>query len=229
MSELPPDLDGALFDLDRTLLDVNSGRLWLVTEWRAGRLRTLDVAWGAWWLGRYSLGHEEGLDHVFETATKSIEGTLEVELEERVRRWFDRELFHRVRPGATATIEAHRRAGHRLVVATSSSCYVARRAMERLSFDDEVSTTFHVEEGRFVGTIDRLAIGKAKDDAVTTWAAQQGFDLGRWAFYTDSVSDLALMERVGHPVAVHPDRRLAAIARARGWPIVDWGVSTGPS
>jgi HAD superfamily hydrolase (TIGR01490 family) len=229
VSELPSGLEGALFDLDRTVLDVNSGRLWLMAEWQEGRITFRDVAWGAWWLGRYSLGYEEGLEEVFDTATRSIEGTLEAELDERVRTWFDRELLHRIRPGAAAAIAAHREAGHRLVVATSSSCYVARRAMEHLGFDDEVSTTFHVKDGRFVGTIDRLAIGRAKDDAVSAWADDHGIDLSRWAFYTDSVSDLKLMERVGHPVAVHPDRRLSAIARERSWPIVDWGVSASPT
>ncbi len=224
--ELPEELEGALFDLDRTLIDVNSGRLWLLAEWRDGRISLRDVAWGGYWLLRYSLGHEEGLDQVFDTATRTLTGTSEAELDERVRAWFDRELTHRLRPGASAVLEAHRAEGHRLVVATSSSTYVARRAMEVFGLEDEVSTTFHVTDGLFDGTIDRIAIGSAKDDAVFAWAEAAGVDLSRWAFYTDSHSDLALMERVGHPVAVHPDRRLAAVAKARGWPIVDWGASS---
>jgi HAD superfamily hydrolase (TIGR01490 family) len=223
--ELPEGLDGALFDLDRTLLDVNSGRLWLVAEWRAGRISLRDVAWGGYWLARYSLGHEDGLDQVFDTATRTLEGTSEAELDARVRAWFDEELAHRLRPGAKAALDAHRLAGHRLVVATSSSTYVARRAMECFGLHDEVSTTFHVDGDRFAGTIDRMAIGAAKDDAVAAWAEAGGIDLSRWAFYTDSASDIALMERVGHPVAVHPDRRLAAAARERDWPIVDWGTA----
>ncbi len=222
---LPGGLDGALFDLDRTLLDVNSGRLWLVREWREGRISLRDMAWGGYWLARYSLGHEEGLDEVFDTATRTLEGTSEAELDDRVRTWFDRELAHRLRPGAQATLDAHRVAGHRLVVATSSSTYVARQAMARFGLHDEVSTTFHVEDGHFLGTIDRLAIGAAKDSAVSHWAETAGLDLSRWAFYTDSASDLALMERVGHPVAAHPDRKLAAVARERGWPVVDWGTA----
>ena len=216
--DLPDDLDGALFDLDRTLLDVNSGRLWLLAEWHEGRLSLRDLAWGGYWLTRYSLGHEDGLQQVFDTATRTLEGQSEQALDQRVRTWFDRELGHRLRPGAAAALEAHRARGHHLVMATSSSIYVARRAMETFGLADQVSTTFHVQDDRFVGTIDRMAIGSAKQGAVADWAAAHGHDLSRWAFYTDSISDLTLLEQVGFPVAVHPDRRLARVARAQGWP-----------
>ena len=220
-----PDIRYALFDLDRTLIDVNSGRLWLMNEWRTGRIGVRDVAWGAWWLGRYSLGFDNGLDEVFATAARTLEDTSERELEERVRVWFAAEVAPRLRPGGRRALDDHRALGHELVVATSSSVYVARCAMETFGLDDEVSTTFHSTDDRFDGRIDRLAVGRAKADAVRAWAAASGIDLAACAFYTDSLTDLALLEVVGQPVVVHPDRPLAREAVRRGWPVVDWGRS----
>jgi len=71
-----------------------------------------------------------------------------------------------------------------------------------------------------------MAYGEAKLHRTTEWAQRRGVDLSSSTFYTDSYSDRALMERVGHPVAVNPDRRLAALAHRRGWEVVDWGRAT---
>jgi len=216
------DIDVALFDLDRTLLDCNSGRLWLAAERRAGRISLRDLVWASYWLVRYGLGYDDGLDEVFAVAARSLRGQEEAVLADRVARWFAREVGHRLRPGAAQALAHHRQAGHRLVLATSSTTYVARCAVEAYALHEEVSTDFVVREGRFTGEIRQLAVGRAKAGAVRRWADEAGIDLARCAFYTDSASDLALLEEVGRPVVVHPDRRLARAARRRGWPVAYW-------
>jgi HAD superfamily hydrolase (TIGR01490 family) len=215
-------VDHALFDLDRTLLDCNSGRLWMMAEWRAGHIGVRDVAWASWWLGRYALGNDAGLDQVFATAVATLTGSEEQVLSDRVLAWFEAEVRHRLRPGASAALQRHRDAGHRLVLATSSTQYVARCAVDAYGLHDGVSTRLAVDAGRFTGGIEELAVGEAKLHAVRRWAEGQGVDLARCAFYTDSMSDLALLEAVGEPVVVHPDRRLAAEARRRGWRVEKW-------
>lgn len=216
------EVDLALFDLDRTLLDCNSGRLWMMAEWKAGFIGVRDVAWASWWLARYAMGSDEGLDQVFQTAVASLMGSEEAVLDARVDAWFEREVRHRLRPGARDALLRHREAGHRLVLATSSTQYVARRAVDAYGLDHGISTTLAVDAGRFTGGIAELAVGAEKLTAVRRWADREGVALERCAFYTDSYSDVALMEAVGEPVAVHPDRRLLQHARARGWRIEKW-------
>ncbi|MEZ4236895.1 MAG: HAD-IB family hydrolase [Myxococcota bacterium] len=214
----------ALFDLDRTLLDCNSGRLWMLHEWRARRIGLRDVAWGSYWLVRYGLGQEDGLDEAMQTAVRSVVGLPEAELDARVREWFAREVRHRLRRGATAALERHRAAGDRLVLATSGTLYVARAAAEAFGFTDVVCTRLEVDDaGRLTGRLHTLAVGRAKEVAVRAWAEAEGADLAGATFYTDSASDLALLEAVARPVAVHPDRALRRLAVARGWAIEDWG------
>lgn len=213
----------ALFDLDRTLLDCNSGRLWVQHEWRTGRLRSVEVLLASWWLLRYSLGSDAGLEEAFRAAVGRLAGLREGELQSRVDAWFQREVAHRLRPGARQALEAHRQAGDRLVLATSSTSHAAAAARRAFALDDVVCTCFEVVDGAFTGRIAELAAGPAKAERVLEWARRHDVDLAQATFYTDSATDLALLERVGRPVAVHPDRALARIARRRGWEIVDWG------
>jgi HAD superfamily hydrolase (TIGR01490 family) len=215
----------ALFDLDRTLLDCNSGRLWVAAEWREGRISTRDLAWAGYWLARYSLGLDDGLEQVFDTAVASLQGISEDELDSRVRLWFEREVRHRLRPGGLRALEHHRERGDRLVLATSGTLYAARAAQEAYQLDDIVCTRFEVRDGVFTGRVSDLAVGAAKADRVREWATEEGVELSSCSFYTDSATDLALLEEVGQPRVVHPDRTLARTARQRGWPILDWGTT----
>lgn len=214
-----------LFDLDRTLLDCNSGRLWVMAEWRDGRLGARDVAWASWWLLRYSLGLAEGLEGVFEVAVRRLTGSPERALADRTDRWFDDEVAHRLRPGGRAALDAHRAAGDRLVLATSGTLYAARAAQRLWGFDDLICTRLEVVDGRFTGRIASMALGDAKADRVVEWARDHALDLRDAAFYTDSFTDRRTLEAVGEPVVINPDRRLARLARARGWPVRDWGRS----
>lgn len=215
----------ALFDLDRTLLDINSGRSWAVTQWREGRIGVRDLLWAGWWLVRYELGHEDGLDQAMEAAARSVVGEREASLDARVRRWFDAEIRHHLRPGARAALDRHRERGDRLVLATSGSIYAARAAVAAFGLDEPVATTLEVVDGRFTGRLTILAMGEGKTRAVREWADRAGHDLSEATFYTDSTSDRTLLEAVGHPRVVAPDRSLARLAAARGWPVEDWGTT----
>jgi HAD superfamily hydrolase (TIGR01490 family) len=214
----------AFFDLDRTLLDCNSGRLWVAHEFREGRIGVRDALWAGWWLARYSLGVGDGLDGAFAAAVASYAGVEEAGVAERTRAWFDEACVGRLRPGAPAVLEMHRERGDRLVLATSSTAYVGLAAQAHWGFDDVLCTRMEVADGLFTGAIAALAYGDAKHTLAAAWAEQEGVDLAECTFYTDSITDRALMEAVGTPVAVHPDRPLRALARERGWTIADWSA-----
>ena len=213
----------ALFDLDKTLIDVNSATLWVRHEWRGGRLTTSNALRGGWWVMRYNLGYAGGMDAAYREAVRLIAGQEEAELGARTQEWFDAHVLDHVRPGALAALDAHRTAGDRLVIATSSSPYAARAAQKAWGFHDIIHTSFEVEDGRFTGEISDFAYGDGKLDVARRWAEREGEILAHATFYTDSITDLALMREVANPVAVNPDRPLRRVARREGWPVVDWG------
>jgi HAD superfamily hydrolase (TIGR01490 family) len=211
----------AFFDLDRTVLDVNSGHLWLREEWRRGRYGVRTVAAAVYWLGRYALGDDD-LDHAFQGVGRIYANLDDATLAAQVDAWFDREVRQRARPGALDALRRHREAGDAVVLATSSSHYAADCAQRAWGFDDTVATRMAVVDGRLTGEIAALAFGRRKLDLCAAWAEARGHTLDDATFYTDSFSDLPLLERVGNPVVVAPDRRLARVARERGWPVARW-------
>lgn len=215
----------AFFDLDRTLIDVNSGELWVRSEWKLGRLATREVMWAAWWLARYKFGHGKGLDLVFQRAALGLVGQREDELADRVRAWFELEVAHHLRPGGRVALDKHREQGDRLVLATSGTYYAATAAAHAFGIETVVSTELEVAEGLFTGQIRTLAVGDGKLTAVASWAEREGVDFEDATFYSDSFTDVALLEAVREPVVVNPDRKLRRHAALRGWPIVDWGLA----
>lgn len=215
----------AFFDLDKTLIDVNSGRLWLDREWRAGNVSVGTALWAVYWLTRYSLGHGR-VEQAFEQASARYRGVPESDLATATEDWFRADVAHRLRPGARATVDAHRAAGDALVLATSSTGYAARTAAALWSFPLVIATELEIDdEGRLTGRVAASALGDAKAARAVALAEAEGIDLAASSFYTDSYSDIALMRLVGRPVAVHPDRRLRAEAARQGWEILDWGLA----
>jgi HAD superfamily hydrolase (TIGR01490 family) len=213
----------AFFDLDRTVLSVNSGMLWAVAELREGRISARQFGRAALWSALYHLSLAD-MDAVAEAALSHYAGTPAADLEARVRAWFDRDVARRVRPAALARIAHHRDLGHTLVLLTNSSCYEAAAAAARFGFDAALATTLAVDrDGRLTGSFERpLCYGAGKVTRAEAWAAARGADLDRAWFYGDSLGDLPMLARVGHPRAVTPDPRLRREARRRGWPILSW-------
>lgn len=125
-----------------------------------------------------------------------------------------------VAPYARHTIDEHREAGHRLVLATTTPLDLIEPLAERLGFDAVVATRYRSVDGRYVGEIDGPFVwGRGKLAAVTEWASAVDVDLGTSHAYSDSYYDVPLLSAVGHPTAVNPDARLAAYARLRRWPV----------
>ncbi len=211
----------AFFDLDRTLLSVNSGTLWVRAEFKAGRITWSQMGKAAWWIFRYSLGDDD-LTFAFEQAVASMEGLEEEVIVQRTHDWFTSQVQQHLRPGGAEALRRHREAGDTLVLATSGTLYAAREANAAFGLHDLVCTIPEVKDGRFTGRIASLAFAEHKLHRVREWAQAHGESLDEAWFYTDSASDLALLEAVGHPVVIAPDRKLAKIAAERGWPIEEW-------
>ena len=143
----------AFFDLDRTLLDCNSGRLWLSHEWRGGRLRTTEVARGAWWLLKYSLGNHD-LTHAYARAVRALEGELEAAMADRTQRWFDAHVAHRLRPGGERALGGTPRARRCLGFSRPHHHPTLQRVRSNaLDRDAHIATEFEVKEGVFTGEV----------------------------------------------------------------------------
>ncbi|MFO0599427.1 MAG: HAD-IB family hydrolase [Myxococcaceae bacterium] len=218
----------AFFDLDKTVLSINSATRWVRREVAQGHLKKRQALKAAAWLARYHFGFASA-ESIVADAMAVVNGTDVDTLVERTRVFFREEVRGWYRPGALSAIAEHRAKGDRVVMLTSSTLYLASLVGEELGFDKVLCNVLETRDGRHTGgVIGGVCFGPGK-----VQHAQRELDAtgAKWAdalFYTDSFSDLPVLERVARPVAVNPDVRLQRLARARGWPVVDWG-SARPS
>jgi HAD superfamily hydrolase (TIGR01490 family) len=124
---------------------------------------------------------------------------------------------------ATALITDHHLAGRDVVLVSASGAEVVEPIGRLLGADHVVATRMVVDDdGRYTGQIEFYAYGEQKAVAVRDLAAGHGYRLDACFAYSDSVTDLPMLEAVGHPVAVNPDRALRREAVARDWPVLDF-------
>jgi len=211
----------AFFDLDYTILTVSSGRLFIryLRRVRAISRRQEVTIWA--WSSLYVLGLVD-FPHLVTRLITDIVAEDEAATWALCRRWFDEMVVNFISEDARRAITRHRAEGHHVAIVTASTPYAAGPVAAHLGLDNHfLATRLEVYDGRFSGRlVEPACYGAGKVYWAEQYAATHGLDLSQSYFYTDSISDLPLLERVGHPVAVNPDRHLRNLAQARGWPIV---------
>src|ERR1700722_7516339 len=137
-------------------------------------------------------------------------------------------LIDLVQPYALEALAEHRRAGRRLVLATTTPIDLIDPLAVALGFDAVVATKYQIVDGLYTGRLDGGFVwGAGKRAAVRRWASEQDIDLASSHAYSDSLFDVPLLSMVGHPHALNADPRLAAVAVARRWPLDYWDRAPG--
>ena len=131
-------------------------------------------------------------------------------------------LVPMIYPEAAALIEHHRYLGHPIALISASGMEMVSPVAAALGAKHCVATRMVVADGRYTGEIEFYCYGEGKAVAVRELAAEHGYRLEDCHAYSDSITDLPLLEAVGHPHAVNPDRELREVAIGRGWPVLDF-------
>lgn len=211
----------AFFDMDRTLIRVNSGTRWLRFLHERRELSLSLFLRSVVWTTQYKLAILD-MDTVAARLIADMAGDPEAELRDKAEVFVARHLHAAVSPQAAAALLAHRQAGHTVALLTSATNYVAEPLARHVGIEHVLCTRLHVEEGRFVGTLDKPCYGAGKVPVAERFAAERGLDLEASYFYTDSYSDLPMLLRVGERRVINPDPRLRRHARRAGWSIEQW-------
>lgn len=136
---------------------------------------------------------------------------------------FMADLVESIQPRMHQVLAEHAEQGHDRVVLSASPTEIVARFARAAGLEHGTGTTSERDaDGRYTGRLSGpFCYGPGKVDALHDVATQRGYDLSASFAYSDSVSDLPLLEAVGHPVAVNPEPELRAIAAERGWDVVE--------
>jgi len=215
----------ALFDLDHTLIPIDSDHAWGEFTTRigwtdAGQFKRRNDAFYAQYLAG-TLDIHEHIRFTTEQARRHGPGAAA-----EAHALFMREVIAPViLPAARALVEQHRRAGDVLVVVTATNEFVTRPIAASFGIEELIAVNLaRGPDGWITGEIDGTpSFREGKVARVADWLAARGHGWGdvEITFYSDSHNDVPLLEKARHPVATNPDDALRAVAAERGWPILD--------
>ena len=222
--EEKPGQVAAIFDVDGTLVGSN-----VVSYYAWLRMQELSPLMRPLWLVAFvtKIPYYWALDKVSRTHFnrafyKNYRGWKPARARQLGHESFAGFTLDRIYPGALERLREHKEAGHRVVLLSGALDFLLEPFKDLA--DDVLSASLEEENGVYTGELTGAPVaGDARARMLASFARRRKLDLSRSYAYADSISDLPMMEAVGNPVAVNPDRRLEAAAEERGWKVRHWG------
>ena len=215
----------ALFDLDHTLLTLDSDEAWVEFLIEEGALDKAAFERANHDLvSRYRAGEATSVEftHFYLSTLVDRDSSL-------LDAWHATYLQRKIRPAISAAARAllakHRADGHLLVLTTATSRFLTAPIARELGLENLIATEPEMKDGLYTGKVAGTPnMREGKVTRLEAWLAERNLAFDRFRqswFYSDSVNDLPLLLRVTHPVAVNADPPLGALAREKGWPQID--------
>ena len=219
---------GAFFDLDRTLIKGFSAKEFFQNRLMSGKITAKELTAQLNGVMVYAMGNKNfaGLAAISAKGVQGIKEQVFIDVGEEV---YEKHLAKAIYPESRALVAAHLAKGHTVAIISAATPYQVNPIARDLGVEHVMCTRMEVVNGTFTGEIIEPACwGEGKSYAAKELAAKFGIDMGKSHFYTDSVEDLPLMEIVGHPHAVNPDKDLAALSFKNDWSIYRFDDEEGP-
>jgi HAD superfamily hydrolase (TIGR01490 family) len=217
-------VEAAFFDLDRTVISRSSSLALTRPMYRAGLVSRSALVKGAYAQLVYGLlgADEKKMDRVKEGMLALTKGWDREQVQEVVRDALVDLIDPYIYQEALDLMELHRASGREVYLVSSSPEEVVRPLAEHLGDVGVIATRAEIVDGKYTGELAFYCQGDNKAAALREMAKQRGLDLAGSFAYSDSITDVPMLEVVGNPVAVNPDRELRRIALERGWRVRDF-------
>jgi len=217
-------MEAAFFDLDKTIISKSSSLALSRPMYRAGMVTRGQLVRGAYAQLVYALvgADERKMDRLKEGLLQLTKGWDRAEVERLVRDVIIDAIDPYVYQEALDLMALHRSEGRAVYIVSSSPEEVVRPLARHFGVAGVLATRARIVDGLYTGELEFYCAGEGKADAVRSLAERVGIDLEHSYAYSDSIADLPMLEAVGHPVAVNPDKELRKQAEEREWDIRDF-------
>jgi HAD superfamily hydrolase (TIGR01490 family) len=222
LSKVAPERTAAFFDLDKTIIAKSSVLAFGRPFYQGGlinRRAVLRSAYAQFVFALAGADHDQ-IERMRAYLTSMCTGWDVAQVRDIVSETLHDIIDPIVYDEAVELIGMHKAAGRDVVIVSTSGEEVVAPIGAMLGADEVVATRMVVADGKYTGEIELYAYGAEKANAVLRLAEQRGYDLAGSYAYSDSVTDVPMLEAVGHPYVVNADRALRKIANERGWPML---------
>lgn len=217
----------AFFDLDGTLLDGTNGNMYAKLMFKSGKMPARGMLWVLWYTILYKLNRLPRID-VYKKVLDIMGQYTAIEMIEMMDVGFDEMIMPRLYKEGADLVREHNEKGHVTVVATAAGEYVAERVRAQLGARDIIATPIPIKGDHMTSELlGPMSFMEGKLKMAEDLCAKYGAELKDCYFYSDSASDLPLLEAVGHPVMVNPQLKLRSSTRGRGWPVLKFKEHAG--
>lgn len=210
----------AFFDLDHTLIDGSNGNIYAMQMVREGLMPPAGLFWVVWFSMLYKMNRLPQRE-VYRKVLDIMGQYTVLEMIGMMDRGFEEHILPRIFRGGAERVRKHGMLGHVTVIATAAGEYIAERMRAQLGADAIIATETPILGDHMTSSIEvPFSFMEGKLEMAREFCCARGADLADCYFYSDSASDLPLLEAVGHPVMVNPQLKLRRAARGRGWPVL---------
>jgi putative phosphoserine phosphatase / 1-acylglycerol-3-phosphate O-acyltransferase len=218
----PGDPYIAFFDVDGTLINVNSGKSLVNTGYKSGLISTKNFI-HALYLSLLFKFNLRKPGRIIDRMAGWLKGLSEDTVKKLSEEVFLSSLYPAIRPEIYTEIRYHKEQNARVVILSSAVQFVCLPLAKHLVMDDVICSELEVREGVFTGRFDgNLCYGDEKVNRLKDYCEEMNCSLEKAYYYADSISDFQALDSVGYPVCVNPDKKLAKVAGAKHWIIHEW-------
>lgn len=210
----------AFFDLDDTLLSINSGSVLVREAYKSGLMSTSDLLNAIYlsWLYKF---HLRDTSIIVSGMGRWLKGMTLDEMNVLAEHVVNKHLVDAIRPEIYSEIRFHRENNGEIVILSSAIIQICRPLGSYIGADNIVCTVMEVADGVFTGLPEnKFCFEDEKRIRLIQYCEMRNYNLNETFYYGDSISDLPALKVVGHPVCVQPDRRLSRISHKNGWRIL---------
>jgi HAD superfamily hydrolase (TIGR01490 family) len=209
----------AFFDMDKTILSENSGQLFFQYYYNKGEIRFVDYLKLLPIPILYAFGMLK-LEYISKVLSNKYIGLTESEIYKKTQNWFDDFGYKFIRKEMVEEIEIHRNNDAELVLISASPRNLCYPVFSHLNMNKLISTDLIIERNIFKGIQGKSVYKEEKVNRARQFLKENNMTFEKSFFYSDSISDLPLLEKVGNPICVNPDKKLMKVATKKQWKIL---------